>query len=132
MGISSALAATTISFISAHLSKASSVRAITGIPQSSIVCFVCPLPILVPLPAAAITADVKCGFPAVFDRLRISAAMSPLVICKSITMPFVQTYSFEAVLKDGLSVFQNSRPCVVKVSKLFRLKIYFQTSFLTA
>ena len=84
MGISSALAATTISFISAHLSKASSVRAITGIPQSSIVCFVCPLPILVPLPAAAITADVKCGFPAVFDRLRISAAMSPLVICKLI------------------------------------------------
>ena len=43
------------------------------------------------------------------------------------TMPFVQTYSFEAVLKDGLSVFQNSRPHVVKASKLFDLKIYFQT-----
>ena len=43
------------------------------------------------------------------------------------TMPFVQTYSFEAVLKDGLSVFQNSRPYVVKASKLFGLKIYFQT-----
>ena len=44
------------------------------------------------------------------------------------TMPFVVTYSFEAVLKDGLSVFQNSRPNVVKASKLFGLKIYFQTS----
>ena len=43
------------------------------------------------------------------------------------TMPFVVTYSFEAVLKDGLSVFQNSRPYVVKASKLFGLKIYFQT-----
>ena len=43
------------------------------------------------------------------------------------TMPFVQTYSFEEILKDGLSVFQNSRPYVVKDSKLFGLKIYFQT-----
>ena len=43
------------------------------------------------------------------------------------TMPFVVTYSFEAVLKDGLSGFQNSRPYVVKASKLFSLKIYFQT-----
>ena len=43
------------------------------------------------------------------------------------TMPFLVTYSFEAVLKDGLSGFQNSRPYVVKVSKLFGLKIYFQT-----
>ncbi len=43
------------------------------------------------------------------------------------TIPFVLTYSFEAVLKDGLSVFQNSRPNVVEVSKLFGLKIYFQT-----
>ena len=43
------------------------------------------------------------------------------------TMPFVVTYSFEAVLKDGLSGFQNSRPYVVKASKLFGLKIYFQT-----
>ena len=47
------------------------------------------------------------------------------VIC--MTIPFVLTYSFEAVLKDGLSVFQNSRPNVVEVSKLFGLKIYFQT-----
>ena len=38
------------------------------------------------------------------------------------------TRSFEAVLKDGLSVFQNSRPNVVKASKLFGLKIYFHTS----
>ncbi len=43
------------------------------------------------------------------------------------TMPFVVTYSFEAVLKDGLSGFQNSRPYVVKASKLVSLKIYFQT-----
>ena len=43
------------------------------------------------------------------------------------TMPFVVTYSFEAVLKDGISGFQNSRPYVVKASKLFSLKIYFQT-----
>ena len=43
------------------------------------------------------------------------------------TMPFVVTYSFEAVLKDGLSGFQNSRPYVVKASKLFGLKIHFQT-----
>ena len=43
------------------------------------------------------------------------------------TIPFVLTYSFEAVLKDGLSVVQNSRPNVVEVSKLSGLKIYFQT-----
>ena len=43
------------------------------------------------------------------------------------TIPLVQSYSFETILKDGLSVFQNSRPHVVKVSKLFGLKIYFQT-----
>ena len=48
------------------------------------------------------------------------------------TMPFVVTYSFEAVLKDGLSGFQNSRPYVVKVSKLFGLKIYFQTQIAIA
>ena len=30
-------------------------------------------------------------------------------------------------MKDGLSVFQNSRLYVVKDSKLFGLKIYFQT-----
>ena len=30
-------------------------------------------------------------------------------------------------MKDGLSVFQNSRPHVVKAAKLFGLKIYFQT-----
>ena len=46
------------------------------------------------------------------------------------TMPFVVTYSFEAVLKDGLSGFQNSRPYVVKDSKLFGLKIHFQTIYL--
>ena len=46
------------------------------------------------------------------------------------TIPFVLTYSFEAVLKDGLSVFQNSRPYVVKASKLFGLKIHFQTIYL--
>ena len=44
------------------------------------------------------------------------------------TIPFVQAYSFEAVLKDGLSGFQKSRPNVVKASKLFDLKNYFQTS----
>ena len=47
----------------------------------------------------------------------------------SITIPFVQAYSFEAVLKDGSSGFQNSRPHVVKVSKLFSLKIYFQAVY---
>ena len=47
------------------------------------------------------------------------------------TMPFVVTYSFEAVLKDGLSVFQISRPNVVKASNQFGLKIYFQTSILS-
>ena len=46
------------------------------------------------------------------------------------SIPFVLTYSFEAVLKDGLSVFQNSRPNVAKASKLFDLKIYFQTLLL--
>ena len=30
-------------------------------------------------------------------------------------------------MKDGLYVFENSRPYVVKASKLFGLKIYFQT-----
>ena len=47
------------------------------------------------------------------------------------TIPFVVTYSFEAVLKDGLSVFQISRPNVVKASNQFGLKIYFQTSILS-
>ena len=42
------------------------------------------------------------------------------------TMPFVVTYSFEAVLKDGLSGFHNSRPYVVKVSKLSGLKFIFR------
>ena len=40
-------------------------------------------------------------------------------------------YSFEVVLKAGLSGFQNSRPHVVKTSKLFGLKIYFQTYSIT-
>ena len=43
------------------------------------------------------------------------------------TIPLVQSCSFEAVLKDGLYVLQNSRPYVVKDSKLSCLKIYFQT-----
>ena len=47
------------------------------------------------------------------------------------TVPFVVTYSFEAVLKDGLSVFQISRPNVVKASNQFGLKIHFQTSILS-
>ena len=47
--------------------------------------------------------------------------------CQFMTIPFVQTCSFEAVLKDGLSGFQNSRPNVVKASKLLGLKIHFQT-----
>ena len=42
-------------------------------------------------------------------------------------MPFSPTYSFTAVLKDGLSVFHTSRPYVVKASKLSDLRIYFQT-----
>ena len=50
-----------------------------------------------------------------------------IVFFMFMTMPFIQTYSFEALLKGGLSGFQNSRPYVVKASKLFGLKIDFQT-----
>ena len=54
---------------------------------------------------------------------------APLVF---MTMPFVQAYSFEAVLKDGLSVFQNSRPYAVKASKLSGLKFFSDFCLLLA
>ena len=64
------------------------------------------------------------------ERRCCLAPQTKLLVFTLITIPFALSYSFEAVLKDGLPVFENSRHFVAEASKLISLKIYFQTNLL--